>query len=198
MQPFLLVPEGRADFQLLRSILRPLMMSTDWVDSMSCSFVIEVGVVPTEDAKVVETHQLMARLHGHVSCLVDGDEEGLLYVKQLMCTSTPPATIIRWNDGAMIEDVVGWILSADEAGVVPKLAELSQVPPTSVADVVSYLKAKKMDIIAYELVAETIATTPACRVRAADLLNGLACACAGNNATQCFVRDNQGVLVFQP
>lgn len=69
MQPSLLVPEGRSDFQLLRCILRPLMMTTGWVDSMSRPFGIEVGVIPTEDAKVVETHQLMARLHRQVHVL---------------------------------------------------------------------------------------------------------------------------------
>ena len=62
MQPYLLVPEGRADFHLLRCILRPLMMTSGWADSMSRPFGIEVGVVPTEDAKVVETHQLMLSL----------------------------------------------------------------------------------------------------------------------------------------
>ena len=197
MQPSLLVPEGRADFQLLRCILRPLMMTAGWVDTMSRPFGIEVGVVPTEDAKVVETLQLMARLHRHVSCLVDGDGEGQLYVGRLIAAPIPPAAIIRWNDGAMIEDAVGWILAADEAAVVARLTDLSQVPPTSVADVVAYLKAKKMDIIAYELVAEGIANTPACRERAADLLSGLACACAGSPATQRFVRDANGVWVFQ-
>jgi len=198
MQPSLLVPEGRADFQLLRSILRPLMMTAGWVDSMTRPFGIEVGVVPTEDAKVVETHQLMARLHRRVCCLVDGDGEGQLYVERLMATPTPPAAVIRWNDGAMIEDAVGWILAADEAGAIAKLTELSQVPPTSAADVVAYLKTKKMDIIAYEAVAEAIATTPLCRERAADLLSGLACACAGSTATQRFIRDANGVWVFQP
>lgn len=198
MQPSLLVPEGRADFQLLRCILRPLMMTAGWGDTMSRPFGIEVGVLPTEDAKVVETHRLMARLHRRVSCLVDGDGEGLLYVGHLQAAASPPASIIRWHDGAMIEDSVGWILLADEAAAVAKLAELSQVPPTSAADVVAYLKAKKMDVIAYELVAEAISTTPACRARAADLLDGLACACAGSNVTQRFIRDANGVWVFQP
>lgn len=198
MQPSLLVPEGRADFQLLRCILRPLMMTAGWVDSMSRPFAIEVGVVPTEDAKVVETYQLMARLHRRVCCLVDGDGEGQRYGERLMANPTPPATIIRWHDGAMIEDAIGWVLAANEAAVVVKLAELSQAPPTSAADVVAYLKAKKMDIVAYELVAEAIATTPTCRERAADLLSGLACACVGSTATQRFIRDTNGLWVFQP
>lgn len=198
MQPSLLIPEGRADFQLLRCILRPLMMTSGWVDTMSRPFGIEVGVVPTEDAKVIETHRLLSRLHRRVSCLVDGDGEGLLYVGQLRNAASPPASIIRWNDGAMVEDAVGWILLADEGATVAKLAELSQVAPASAAEVVAHLKSKKMDVIAYEQVAEAIATTPACRSRAADILAGLACACAGSDATARFVRDANGVWVFQP
>ncbi|ASK21209.1 ATP-dependent nuclease [Vreelandella venusta] len=198
MQPSLLVPEGRSDFQLLRCILKPLMMTAGWVDSMARPFSIEVGVVPTEDAKVVETHQFMARVHSQVCCLVDGDEEGLRYVDRLQATSTPPATVIRWNDGAMIEDAIGWILAADEAAAVTELNALGHVKSQTATDVVNYLKAKKMDIIAYELVAEAIATTPPCRARAADLLSGLACACVGSSATQRFSQDDNKVWVFQP
>lgn len=198
MQPSLLIPEGRTEFQLLRCILRPLMMTAGWVDTMSRPFAVEVGVVPTEDAKVVETHRLLSRLHQRVSCLVDGDGEGLLYVGQLRNAASPPASIIRWNDGAMVEDTVGWILLADEGAAVAKLADLSEVAPASAADVVTYLKSKKMDVIAYEHVAEAISITPACRSRVADLLDGLACACAGSDATARFVRDADGVWVFQP
>lgn len=198
MQPYLLVPEGKADFQLLRCILRPLMMTAGWLDSMSRPFGIEVGVVPTEDAKVVETQQLMARLHGKVCCLVDGDGEGRNYAAKLIASKVRPAEIIRWNDGAMIEDAVGWLLAADEAAAVRKLDEISPIPPDSAAAVVEYLKAKKMDLVAYESVAEAIATTPACRARAADLLSGLACACAGSAATSRFIRDADAVWVFQP
>lgn len=174
------------------------MMTAGWVDTMSRPFAIEVGMVPTEDAKVIETHRLLSRLHQRVSCLVDGDGEGLLYVGQLRNAASPPASIIRWNDGATVEDTVGWILLADEGAAVAKLAQLSQVDPASAADVVTYLKSKKMDVIAYEHVAEAISTTPACRSRAADLLAGLACACAGSDATARFVRDADGVWVFQP
>jgi putative ATP-dependent endonuclease of the OLD family len=198
MQPSLLVPEGKADFQLLRCVLRPLMMTSGWIDTMTRAFGIEVGIVPTEDAAVVETHRLMARLHERVCCLVDGDAQGLLYVNDLQNVASPPTSIIRWNDGAMIEDAVGWILLASEADALGKLSEMSPTPPTTVADVVVYLKTKKMDIVAYELVAEAISTTPACRARAADLLSGLACACAGSNETQRFLRGGDGVWVFQP
>lgn len=198
MQPSLLIPEGRADFQLLRCILKPLMLTEGWIDSMPRPFSIEVGVVPTEDAKVFETHQHLSRLHTRACCLVDGDGEGLNYVESLLAAQPIPASIIRWNNGAMIEDVIGWILMADEATSLAKLTVLTEVPPASTGDVIAYLKAKKMDIIAYELVAEAIATTVACRARAADLLSGLASACAGSADTQRFARDAHGVWIFQP
>lgn len=198
MQPALLVPEGRADFQLIRCILRPLMMTEGWIDTMPRPFGIEVGVVPTEDANVIETQRLMRRLHQRVCCLVDGDAAGLAYADLLRQEAEPPSAIIRWHDGAMIEDAIGWILEADEAVVVAKLAEISPQPPTSSADIVAYLKSKKMDIIAYESLADAIATTQACRGRAADLLSGLACACVGDEATQRFARGADGVWVFQP
>lgn len=198
MQPTLLIPEGRSDFQLLKCIWKPLMMTSGWVDSMSRHFGIEVGVVPTEDAKVVDTYKLMARLHRQVSCLVDGDRDGFTYIARLRSSPTPPAAIIRWSDGAMIEDVVGWILAASEKEAIAKITALSGAQPTSGADVVAYLKTKKMDIIAYELVAEAIATTPICRERASDLFSGLACACANSSASPHFVTDPSGVWVFQP
>lgn len=198
MQPTLLVPEGRADFQLIRCILRPLMMTEGWVNTMPRPFGIEVGVVPTEDANVVETQRLMTRLHQRVCCLVDGDAAGLGYADQLQQEAAPPSAIIRWHDGAMIEDAIGWILEADEAVVVEKLAEISPQALASSADIVAYLKAKKMDIIAYESLADAIATTQACRGRAADLLSGLACACVGDESTQRFARGADGVWVFQP
>lgn len=198
MQPSILVPEGRADFQLFRCMLRPLMTTAGWVDTMPRPFSIEVGVVPTEDAKVVETHRLMARLHRRVACLVDGDGEGVNYVGQLLAEDVVPTAVVRWNDGAMIEDAIGWILQADEVAAVAKLEGLIDGPPNSVAGVVAYLKAKKMDLVAYEHVADAIATTPLCRGRAADLLSGLASVCAGLDETERFRRDETGVWVFQP
>lgn len=198
MQPSLLIPEGRADFQLIRCLLRPLMTTAGWVDTLPRPFSIEVGVVPTEDAKVVETHRLMTRLHRHVVCLVDGDDQGKNYVDQLLEEDVAPAAVVRWNDGAMIEDIVGWILQADEVAAVAKLAGLTNMPLNSVDEVVTHLKTKKMDIVAYELVADSIATTHLCRGRAADLLSGLASVCAGLDETERFRRDGAGVWVFQP
>lgn len=197
MQPSILIPEGKADFQLLRSILRPLMLTDGWISSMSRPFGIDVGVVPTEDAKVIETYAAMARVHSRVCCLVDGDAEGIRYSRELLATPVPPLAIIRWAEGAMIEDAIGWILLADEAGILASLDDLTQPAPDSIASVVVHLKNKKVDIVAYETVADAIVRSAGCRTRAADLFGGLACICSGMGDTARFSQVPGGIWVFQ-
>ena len=197
MQPNILVPEGRADFQLLRSILKPLAMTSEWGGSELKQFGMEVGVVPTEDAKVFETYELLSRLNINVCCLVDGDADGHRYVTNLLSSTRPPHCIIQWSEGAMIEDVIGWILDGEPASAMSKLAEQLPDSPTTVIEVVEYLKTKKMDIIAYEAVADAICTTEACRIRASNLLSDIACACTNSPSPTLFTLDSRGVWVFQ-
>ena len=95
MHPCVLVPEGRADFLLLKTVLRPLMLTEGWSTSMQAMFGLEVGVVPTEDAKVVETFQLLSTTHQKVCCLVDGDRDGKRYITNLLAEPAAPSSIIR-------------------------------------------------------------------------------------------------------
>lgn len=196
MHPCVLVPEGRADFLLLKTVLRPLMLTEGWSTSMPSMFGLEVGVVPTEDAKVVETFQLLSATHHKVCCLVDGDRDGKRYITSLLAEPTAPSSVIRWADDEMIEDAIGWILAADENDVVGRLTELTEVAPSTVSDIVTLLKNKKVDVICYESVADAIVNSPLCRARAAELFSCLALACAGT-ASAHFIADPEGVWVFQ-
>lgn len=195
MHGSVLVPEGRADFYLLRIILRPLMLAEDWEMDMTHQFGLEVGLIPTEDAKVIETFKTLERVHDSVVCLVDGDAAGLGYIKTLRTLDKQPKAILRWNDGGMVEDIVGWILEADVAGAMPGLAEISAPGPQSIAEVVKYLKAKKVDLVAYETVADVVANNGACRARAAKLFSAIAAACKGIESLN-FKQDRDGVWVF--
>jgi hypothetical protein len=195
MHDFVLVPEGRADFYLLRIILRPLMLAENWEINMEHQFGLEVGLIPTEDAKVIETFKTLERVHNAVVCMVDGDEAGLGYIKALRALGKQPKAILRWNDGGMIEDVVGWILDADAERTVPYLVEMKAQAPQSIAEVVDYLKAKKVDLVAYETIADVIANNEACRARAAQLFSAIAAACKGVETAN-FKRDSSGVWVF--
>lgn len=192
-----LIPEGRSEYYLLRTVLRPLMLKQEWSAAMQCPFGLEVGVVPTEDAKVVETHAMLRRVHPRACCLVDGDAEGQRYAQQLVAATPAPAAILSWPDGWMLEDAVGWILQADEANVVAGIrALIDPLRPANAADVVERLKAKKMDIVLYEAIADAIANNAASAARAADLFGAISLACSGA-ATPRFTA-NAGVLTFQP
>jgi hypothetical protein len=195
MHGLVLVPEGRADFYLMRIILRPLMLAEDWEMEMEHQFGLEVGLIPTEDAKVIETFRTLERVHDSVVCMVDGDKAGLGYIKALRALEKQPKAILRWNDGAMVEDVVGWILEADAARTVHSLAEMTAPPPHSIVEVVDYLKAKKVDLVAYETIADVIANNKACRARAAQLFSAIAAACKSVESAN-FKQDGDGVWVF--
>lgn len=162
---------------------------------MDAMFGLQVGVVPTEDAKVVETYQLLSTAHQRVCCLVDGDADGHRYTRGLRETQTPPPVIIRWADGEMIEDVIGWILEADEEQMVHMLSDVPNVPPTSAEDIVVHLKLKKMDVICYEALADAIVNSVECRLRAADLFSALALTCAAS-PNRHFTQGDDGAWVF--
>lgn len=164
---------------------------------MERPFGLEVGVIPTDDAKVVETYRLISPLHPRACCLVDGDRDGLRYIAGLRDLPQPPSSILRWHNGAMVEDVVGWILGADAPRALPLLATFAEPAPGTVDDVVAGLKAAKVDIVAYEIIADAIANTPSCRRRAVELFNAIASACAGI-ATARFSRAEDGIWVFMP
>ncbi len=196
MHGHLLIPEGRSEFFLMRNIVRTLALVDGWEMAMGHPFGLEVGLIPTEDAQVVETFKALSRVHSSVACLVDGDAAGLDYAKALSKLAEPPSAILRWDDGAMMEDIIGWIFDADAPGVLPELSTLKQPAPQSVAEVVDYMRANKTDFVAHETVADVIANNQACQQRASKLFNAMAAACKGI-ATDHFKQDSTGVWVFE-
>lgn len=196
MHTAVLVPEGRSDHLLLKTVLRPLMLRQGWGGEHAHSFGLEVGVVPTEDAKVVETASDLLRVHPRVCCLVDGDDEGHRYVRELAGLAQPPSVVIRWPDGQMIEDAIGWILDADAVSVTDLRNDIPALVAADVAGVVAHMKTKKCDLVLYEAVAEAISENEACRVRASELFQTLTNACAGVASDRFAVVDQ--VWVFQP
>nr|WP_198981119.1 AAA family ATPase [Herbaspirillum sp. ASV7] len=196
MYPQVLVPEGRADYFILRAILRAVVMGDGWNAELEHAFGLDIGLVPTEDAKVMETYSKLSRLHGAVCCLVDGDKAGTGYVKALNSLKIPPKAIIQWDAGMEIEDVVGWMLEGVDRNGMAELSGITDPPPQDIPGVVAYLKTQTIDIVAFELVADVIARQAACLERAKQLFGGLAGACKGRES-QYFKQVVKNVWVFQ-
>lgn len=196
MHAAVLIPEGRSDHLLLKTVLRPLMLRQGWGGEHAHSFGLTVGVVPTEDAKVVEIAGDFLRIHPRVCCLVDGDREGQRYAQELLNQQQRPHAVLRWPEGQMIEDAIGWILNADGESVSVLRNDIPALAAADVAGVVAHMKTKKCDLVLYEAVAEAISENEACRLRASELFKALSHACAGV-ASDRFTRIDQ-IWVFQP
>jgi putative ATP-dependent endonuclease of the OLD family len=191
MQPCILVPEGRSEHRLIKILLRSLTARRGWSTTGNRPFPLEVGLLPTEDASLVEISKRMSRLHPRVGCLVDGDAAGIEYVRQLRLARPAPQFIIRWNDGAELEDILGWLLHADPSVV----EQIDGQQGGTIDETIARLKAHKNDPILYESFSEAISGNEACSVRAAQLFEGLAEACRGTHSRM-FARDADGVFVF--
>jgi hypothetical protein len=180
MHDVVLVPEGRTDYDWLKLLVRAVDLRQGWAAADESRFGSYVGVVPTHDAAVEATTAALFRLHPRVTSLVDGDGPGVGYAQALAAAAARPAVILRWPDGWTLEDVVGWILEADEAAAIAALAQSVAPPPATIVALVARLKSEdrathglKQDQIAYEAVADVIGSTDACCLRARELLNAM-------------------------
>lgn len=179
MHEFALVPEGRTDYEWLGLLVRAVDLHQSWAIAEESRFDSFVGVVPTHDGAVVATTAAIAALHPRVLALVDGDAQGTDYAATLVAAGAPNSgVILRWADGLMLEDVIGWIVAADAEAC---LGAMPLDPPAeTVADLVARLKTAdhavhgiKKDTSAYELVAGAIGANEACCARARALLNAI-------------------------
>lgn len=207
MSEFLLVPEGRYDFDWLALLLRVAEMAPE--REQPCLFGVRIGVVPTDDAKVAETCETLAKAHPQVMALVDGDAAGIRYADALDAPGAGAKKVVRWPDGWTIEDVVDWILETDEAAVIARLDTDLAAAPGNRATLVTRLKSNdrnnnglKGDGVAYEIVANALSESQACRGRTRALLHAIAETCAGTETRYFTAEQRQGGriprLVFTP
>ena len=204
MHEFVLVPEGRTDYEWIRLLVRAVDLHQSWAAVDECRFDAFVGVIPTHDGAVLRTVDAMAPLHPRVVAIVDGDAEGRGYAAALSAAGSPNSgVIIRWASGQMLEDTIGWIIEADATACLAAIQIDS--PPATSADLVTRMKSEnrneggfKKDTSSYESIAAAIGANEACCARARSLLNAIA-DLANGVANPLFVADanNEAIKVFQ-
>ena len=205
MHDFVLIPEGRTDYEWLGLLVRAVDLHQSWAAADECRFDALVGVIPTHDGSVVRTVAAMSPLHPRVVALVDGDPEGTGYANALAAAGAPNSGIIlRWANGQMLEDVIGWIINADAAACLPTIP--IDDPAANVANLVARLKDEvratgglKKDSSSYEAIAGAIGANEACCARARSLLNGITEVAQGiDNPLFVPDPDNPAIKVFTP
>jgi len=176
-----------------------------WAAADESRFDAFVGVIPTHDGAVVATVEAMAPLHPRVIAMVDGDAEGAGYAAALVAAGSPNSgVIIRWADGQMLEDTIGWIIDADANACLPGI-QIDNPAPT-VAELVIRLKSDnraagglKKDTLSYETIVGAIGANEACCARARSLLNAITDTAKGvDNALFAADADSPAIRVFQP
>ena len=183
----IVVPEGRSEYEWFR-LLADMLETADVISDVDLpvpSFGTVVGVVPTHNSAVAETFAILRRVRDGLVPLVDGDKAGDDKIIELRGLQRHPRVILQWRDTWTIEDAIGWIL---EGGDIAVLTELKSRIDREFADIpalVELFKVKtgagrlKTDYLAYEEVVSVVRDQPACRQRAATLLDSIRKACVG-------------------
>ncbi len=181
MHSNLLVPEGRIDFEWLR-LLSGCAETAEALAAGSpedLAFGTTAGVIPTHNASVVETFRRLSALRTDITVLVNGDKAGVDYAKELLKDATKPRCIIYWPADWEIEDVIGWILNADEVMVLPKINQYVQPVAANLADLLQRMKTDtksgglKTDYLAYQEIAGAIRDSETCMQRVRLVLGAL-------------------------
>lgn len=204
MYPWILVPEGRIDFEFVRLFLDVAQGTA----TGASRFETHVGMIPTPDASIVNTVARLLTLQDGVCALVDGDAAGNGYVTDLVALAKAPSVIVQWPIDWAIEDVVGWIAGADPSVLASIGHRLDVAAPATPAELVRRLKSQdrakeglKGHYLAYEEVAFSLRESEACSSRVAAFLEELANAIAGGPVGTLFsaepARGKAGTTVYR-
>lgn len=172
MHPSMLVPEGKLDTAWLRLMGRVADLTEGEAEDGGATFTHEVGLIPTKDARIVETYNYLSDVHPSITCMVDGDNSGNDYRNAL--AGRGAARVIQWPANWTIEDVVVWVCEGD-ASVTddPDLIPFA-LPP--ITDLANHLKSPgvKSDEILHSSLADAIVSKPNCARRVRHLLATIA------------------------
>jgi putative ATP-dependent endonuclease of the OLD family len=173
MQECALIPEGVSDVAWLEALEAALELRQPWSESSEAlRFSTFIGVVPTNEAQIVETFRIVERVHPRPCVLLDGDSEGWVYFDTLRSAGLSPKRVVFWAKDWEMEDIVVWMSEASPEGRTHLEKSLGQTFHTS-AELKSFLLKRKTYAPTHETVAMTIMALEPCRTRAEQLLSGL-------------------------
>lgn len=179
MHPALIIPEGKTDASWLRLFARIVDLKEMDNGPENAAFTHEVGVIPTQNSRVVDTYNELNQVHPAITCLVDGDAPGTDYITGLAESAIPCTRVIQWPRGWAIEHVVGWVCDADPSVLTDVELQMNGIPEDP-ADLPAFLQdGHKTDDVLQGLLADAIASNEQCAARVAGLLSVLAAIATG-------------------
>lgn len=182
MHECVLVPEGPSDVSWLEILQREIELRQEWEDDEKdgTRFGTFVGVVPTNDAKIIDTLSVVTKVHSNSAVLVDGDDEGQKYLEDVRKCACVPKTVVIWPKDWKMETVIGWLVKADEAKLLADLGTSFSQTFAKIDDLVTFLLGKKSYVPTLEAAGAVLIANDACRKRACELLGAMADVLKGN------------------
>ena len=111
---------------------------------------------------------------------MDGDDEGDRYAGELADPAAGARKVLCWPEGWTIEDVIGYIIAADEQPVIDRLGRDLAEAPGDLAKLTERLKSDdrashglKGDLVAYEIIANALTDHALCLQRARSMLHAV-------------------------
>lgn len=212
MQERVLIPEGRIDFEWLRFLSTCTETQESWelVGVLNnVPFGTMVGIIPTHDASVIPTFNRLSSVRSGLVIIVDGDNPGNDYIRQIIENPIHPLAVIQWPNNWVIEDVLLWVIEPNINEVMACLGEYLERQITTTDELKTLLITQspngiKGDYQAYECITNVIMERIECLTRARQLLDLLCLAVLNpNDPNGHFVRDGRSVencpvLVWSP
>ena len=178
MHRVVVVPEGFTEFRWFNGLLRACSGTAEGDESdgsIADGTPLAFGVVPTQDAKVVRSFDMLKGSAPCVVPLVDGDGAGDNYVKELLAAGCP--SVLQLPAGMALEGLVASFICVeplDESGWLGLEEALGE--PLSVRSEVGlaqHLVTNKQRWNMHEALMSWIAERPAPRVKARQFLASL-------------------------
>lgn len=164
----ILVPEGAYDYEWLSLWQRAAQASPE-----SSSTLRPVTIIPTFDS-IVETYQEVARIRPDAVPIIDGDEAGDSYIKQLLSDEPRPQTLIQLGQNAAVECLSAWILEPSLSNPFKGIKDLLNSTDFSLKTLQDTLIKRKKDRELHENLVWEALTDDECRKRACELLHDIA------------------------
>ena len=175
MHECVLIPEGVSDVAWFDALQTALELQQGWDDAEQnqSQFSTFVGVVPTIDAKIVDTFAIINKVHARACILVDGDAEGRVYFDDVRACVPPPKCVVFWPQGWAMEHIVAWIAGADDPNARTALGTTLGQIFSNADELIAFLLTRKSYAPTHESTAITLMAKPACRARTAQWLGAL-------------------------
>lgn len=109
----IILPEGLTEFNWFKAFIGVLVTAEGWEAKDNSKYTVDIGILPTQSASVLETFKTFSPLVDELIPFVDGDDAGDGYVKELKKYNNPPKTILQLPKDWNMERLLGWILSTD-------------------------------------------------------------------------------------